>query len=126
AAATARADLWRAGRLVRLAIMLHRPARYLDPGVPDAERVLARRGITLVGSTKSGALVDVLARGSHADEALAAARAFSRRAIARSVGRWSQQSAGIVDAIVIGDRGALDPHVQRQLQDAGTYHVIAI
>src|SRR5439155_12989484 len=39
-------DLWRAGRRVRVPIGLRRPSRYLDPGVADHERALARRGIT--------------------------------------------------------------------------------
>ena len=29
-------------------------------------------------------------------------------------------------AILIGDRGSLDPDVEQRLQEAGTYHVIAI
>src|SRR5262249_32029183 len=62
----ARLDDWRAGRRVRVPVSLHRAARYLDPGVPDHERALARRGTTLVGSVKSGALVEVLARGGFA------------------------------------------------------------
>jgi competence protein ComEC len=124
--AAERVDQWRAGRRIRAPVMLHRPSRYLDPGVPDHEQALARRGTTLVGSIKSGALVDVLARGSPIDEAVAAARGFARRAIADAVGRWSAQSAAIVAAIVIGDRAGLDPDVQRRLQEAGTYHVIAI
>jgi competence protein ComEC len=117
---------WRAGRRVRLPVTLHRPSRYLDPGVPDYERSLARRGTTLVGTVKSGALVDVLARGGWGAEAIAGARAFARRAIADGVGRWSAQSGAIVAAIVIGDRAGLDNDVQRRLQEAGTYHVIAI
>jgi competence protein ComEC len=121
-----RLDQWRAGRRVRLPIALRRPSRYLDPGVPDHERALARRGTTLAGTVKSGALVDVLARGSALDEAMASVRAFARRTIAGAVGRWSQRSAGIVAAIVIGDRVGLDEDVQRALQEAGTYHVIAI
>src|SRR5207244_2081624 len=107
-------------------IGLRRPSRYLDPGVADHERALARRGITLVGTVKSGALVDVLSRGSRLDEAMAAMRAFSRRAIANAIGCWSTRSAAIVAAIVIGDRVGLDENVQRALQEAGTYHVIAI
>jgi competence protein ComEC len=124
--ATERMDQWRAGRRVRLRAQLRRPSRYLDPGVPDYERALARRGTTLVGTVKSGALVEVTARGSWWTERLAAARAFSRRAIDQYVGRWSTPSAAIVAAIVIGDRSALDADVQRRLQEAGTYHVIAI
>jgi len=117
---------WRSGRRVRLPVMLRRPSRYLDPGVPDHERALARRGTTLVGTVKSGALVEVLARGSWTDETMASVRAFARDAISSAVGRWSPQSAAIVTAIVIGDRAGLDDNVQRRLQEAGTYHVIAI
>ncbi len=124
--APARMDEWRAGRRVRLTATLRRPAVYLDPGVADNERALARRGTTLVGSVKSGALVEVVARAPWYDEALGAVRAFARRAIAEAVGRWDPQAGAIVAAIVIGDRAGLDGGVQRRLQDAGTYHVIAI
>ena len=54
---------WRAGRLVEFPVALRTAARYLNAGVPDGERALARRGTALVGSVKSGALVEVLARG---------------------------------------------------------------
>jgi competence protein ComEC len=117
---------WRAGRLIRAPAQIHPPSFYLDPGVPDQRRALARRGITLVGTVKSAALVDVEARGSPVAEAAASIRAFSRQAIASSVGRWSVRAAGIVTAIVIGDRSGLDEAVERRLQEAGTYHVIAI
>jgi competence protein ComEC len=124
--ATERMSEWRAGRTVRVPAQLRRPSRYLDPGVVDQERALARRGLTLVGSVKSGALVEVIARGSRVSELAADVRAFARRAIASGVGRWSPRSAAIVTAIVIGDRAGLDDEVQRRLQEAGTYHVIAI
>jgi competence protein ComEC len=116
----------RAGRRVRMPVQLRRPSRYLDPGVPDHERALARRGTTLVGTVKSGALVELTARGGAVDEAMAAVRGGARQAIAAAVGRWSSRSAAIVAAIVIGDRAGLDEDVQRALQEAGTYHVIAI
>jgi competence protein ComEC len=124
--AAERAGEWRGGRRVRVPLQLHRPSRYLNPDVADSERALARRGTTLVGTAKSGALVEVTARGSSIDEATAAVRAASRRAIARAVGPWSPRSAAIVAAIVIGDRAGLDNDLQRRLQEAGTYHVIAL
>lgn len=119
-------DDWRAGRRVRMPVQLHRPSRYLDPGVPDNERMLARSGTTLVGAVKSGALVEMIGHGGWRAEWAGRVRLFARRAIGRFVGRWSQQSAAIVTAIVIGDRAGLDDDVQRRLQEAGTYHVIAI
>jgi competence protein ComEC len=121
-----RLDDWRAGRRVRMPVALRRPSRYLDPGVPDHERALARRGTALVGTVKSGALVDLIARGNPVDELFGAVRAFARRAIADAVGCWNPQSGAIVAAIVIGDRAGLDARIERRLQEAGTYHVIAI
>ena len=121
-----RIDDWTAGRRVRAPATLRRASIYLNPGVADNERALARRGTTLVGTVKSGGLVELVARGSWIDEALAATRAFSRRALVDGVGRWDAQAAAIVAAIVIGDRVGLDADVQRKLQEAGTYHVIAI
>jgi competence protein ComEC len=121
-----RFDAWRAGRLIRVAALLHVPGRYQDPGVPDGRLALGRRGIALVGSVKSGALVEVRARGGWTAEGCAAARALARAAIRRHVGRFDAQSAAIVVAILIGDRVGLDDEVQRRLQEAGTYHVIAI
>lgn len=126
ALAVERSDLWRRGRVIRTAALLRRPGRYLDPGVLDQERALARRGVSLVGSVKSGALIEAVARGEPLDEAAAWVRKFVRRAIHTAVGRWSDRGAAIVVAILIGDRSGLDPHLQRRLQEAGIYHVIAI
>src|SRR5262245_29046831 len=41
------AHRWRAGRMIRVSAQLRRPSHYLDPGVPDEERALARRGTRL-------------------------------------------------------------------------------
>lgn len=117
---------WRAGRAVRVTARLRAPGRYLDPGVPDGRLALARKGVSVVGSVKSGALVEVRGRGSAMAEAGARVRELAREAIRRHVGRYDTQSAAIVIAILIGDRVGLDDDVQRRLQEAGTYHVIAI
>lgn len=117
---------WRAGRTVTLPAWLRRPTTYRNPGALDEERSLARRGISLVGSVKSGALVEVAARGPVWAEAAAEARAAVRRVVRAHVGLWDPTSAAIVTAILIGDRAGLRPDVQERLQDAGTYHVLAI
>jgi competence protein ComEC len=117
---------WRAGRWICVPALLHVPGRYQDPGVADSRLALGRRGIALVGSVKSGALVGVLARGSRAAEFAASVRDLARTAIRRHVASHASQSAAIVIAILIGDRVGLDDSLQRRLQEAGTYHVIAI
>jgi competence protein ComEC len=117
---------WRRGRTLRVPVQLRRPRRYLNPGAPDDDRASARRGIALVGSVKSGALVDVLARGSPWSELCGAARDRIRRTVTAHVGRWSQRSAALVTAILIGDRAGLSGEMVRTLQEAGTYHTVAI
>ncbi|MFN7980733.1 MAG: DNA internalization-related competence protein ComEC/Rec2 [Vicinamibacterales bacterium] len=94
--------------------------------MPDRERLLARRGTSLVGVVKSAALVEVVTQGSRADEWAARIRDYTRRAVGESVGAWSPRAAGIVTAILIGDRTGLEDEVERRLQESGTYHVIAI
>ena len=117
---------WTAGRTILAPVRLRRPLRYLNPGVPDQERLLARRGIVLLGSVKSAALVDVVRRGGWIAERTAKARAFARRSIRGSVGPFDPRSAAITVAILIGDRAGLDAKTTRGLQETGTYHVIAI
>jgi len=126
AAASESIDQWRAGRSIRATAALRRPARYLNDGVPDFERMMARRGLSLVGTVKSAALVRVVGKGTWLDETAASIRAGVRRAINRHVAPRDPQSAAIAIAILIGDRGSLDPLVEQRLQEAGTYHVIAI
>ena len=51
---------WRAGRTIRAPVLLRLPTSYGDPGVPDDVRSLARRGVVLLGTVKSGSLIDVV------------------------------------------------------------------
>ncbi len=119
-------ESWRAGRVLLLPSLLRRPTRYLDPGVADNELALARRGVSLVGMTKSALLVSVAERGHPLAEAAAETRRIARARLDAAVGRWDPRSAAIVRAILIGDRAGLDDRVERLLQEAGTYHVLAI
>ena len=117
---------WRAGRAVRVSATLREPTSYRNPGVPDEQRALARRGIALVGSVKSAAMVEVIAPGSRVAEWASAFRAWVRLVLAATVAPWSGRSAGVAAAIVIGDRTGLAQDDEERLQAAGTYHVIAI
>ncbi len=117
---------WTAGRRIRAPVRLRRPATYWDEGVPDRERQLAWRGVTLLGAIKSGALVEIVAPGGWWQERAASARAWARRVIAGRASAAGPAAAGIVAAILIGDRAGLSRPVRDRLQRAGTYHVIAI
>ncbi|MEO6235862.1 MAG: ComEC/Rec2 family competence protein, partial [Vicinamibacterales bacterium] len=121
-----RLSQWRAGRVVRISALLRRPTVFRDPGVQDDTRPLARRGVVLIGSVKSAALVEVLGRGSALQEVAAAARARVRRVLSARIGPLGSRSAAIATAILIGDRTGLSEPDERRLRDGGTYHVIAI
>jgi competence protein ComEC len=126
ALASAAARQWTQGRTVTLVTLLREPVDYRDPGVASDRERLARQEIALVGTVKSAALVTLVSRGSMLDEAASALRAHVRDVTRAAVGRWSPRAAGVVTAILIGDRSGLDPEDERRLQEAGTYHVIAI
>ena len=126
ALAPARVPVWTAGRRITCDVILREPIDYHDPGVPSDRERLARGGIVLLGTVKSAALVSAPQRAGWIDECAAAVRRGVRRAIADAVGRWSTRTAGVVSAILIGDRSGLLVEDERRLQAAGTYHVIAI
>ena len=125
-ASAARVAEWRRSRVVEAPVSFRRPARVLDEGVSDFERDAALDGISLLGSIKSGLLVDVVRRGTIVSELAADARAYVRRVVQQRVGSHGSLSAAIVSAVLIGDRSGLPDDIRTRLQAAGTYHVIAI
>jgi competence protein ComEC len=119
------AAAWTAGRTVRVTATLRPPRVARNPGGPSPRWQALRRPHLATGSVKSAALVEV-ERGAIWHEAAAAVRRLVREAAARHVAPHDLQSAAVVTAILIGDRAGLSPVVERRLQAAGTYHVIAI
>ncbi len=121
-----RVSEWRAGRTIEAPITFRRPARYLNEGVPDFERDQALGGVTLLGTVKSGFLIDVVQTGGYLPERSADIREHVRRAVKRWIEVHDPVSAAIATAVLIGDRTGLPDETRDRLQQAGTYHVIAI
>jgi len=125
-ASQTRFNQWRRGRILEAPVIFRRPVRYLNDGVPDFERDAALDGISLLGTIKSGLLVDIVHRAPAIGELAADVRAHVRRAVADQVAPHSSLSAAIVTAVLIGDRSGLPDDIRSRLQIAGTYHVVAI
>ena len=125
AAAPAAAPAWTAGRAVRVPALLRQPDVHLNPGGPGETWQRLHRTADFVGTVKSAALL-AIEPGPPWAEAAAAARRYVRRVAATYLAPHAPQSAAILAAILIGDRTGLDDDVVRELQAAGTYHVIAI
>jgi competence protein ComEC len=126
AAAENRVREWRAGRTIEAPMTFRRPVRYLNDGVPDFERDQALGGVTLLGTVKSGLLLDVVQLGGYVSERCAAIRQHVRRAVKQWIDLHDSVSAAIASAVLIGDRTGLPDETREALQAAGTYHVIAI
>lgn len=118
-------DQWRAGRRIRAPIALRAFEIWRNPGSPTEAWQRLHQPADVGGSIKSASLIDVV-RGPWWREAEAQIRRYVRRVANRDVTPYSAQSGAILTAILIGDRAGLDDDVQRRLQMAGTYHVIAI
>ena len=121
--AAARVKEWTAGRPIEAPVALRRPQALVNPGSLDPVQQALRRPFHLAGTIKSAALV-VVDRGAWWDESAAAIRRSVRDAVGRS--GLGDPHAAIVTAILIGDRAGVSDDVERRLQAAGTYHVIAI
>ena len=120
---------WRAGRHLRTIAVLRRPRVLFNYGGPNLRWQALRRPFDLTGTTKSAALVEITP-GAWWSETASAIRARVRRSLAAEIdaGRTQRgaRAAAVAAAILIGDRAGLSDDIERRLQEAGTYHVIAI
>lgn len=121
---------WRAGRSVRAPVTLRRPRVLFNYGGPSPRLQALRRPFDLGGTAKSAALVEVQP-GAWWNEAAAWVRSRVRTHLDRQVRAGSDdprdaRAAAVATAILIGDRAGLSDDVELRLQEAGTYHVIAI
>jgi competence protein ComEC len=123
--AAAASPAWTNGRPVRVFGTIRRPQILVNFGGPSPRWQMLRRPAALLASVKSAALIEV-ERGAWWDDAASAIRRRVRSRISRVIGTEHAHAAAITTAILIGDRAGLDDELERQLQAAGTYHVIAI
>jgi competence protein ComEC len=121
---------WRAGRPIRAPITLRRPRVLFNYGGPSPRLQALRRPFDFGGTVKSAALVEI-EPGWWWSEAAASVRWRVRGSLEQQLraGRHDARdvrAAAVATAILIGDRAGLSDEVERRLQEAGTYHVIAI
>lgn len=116
---------WTRGRTLTAPMRLRQPDMVRNPGSPDPGWQRLHQRVDLLGTIKSAALVDVTP-GPWWEDVAAAVRAHVRRTATTYLEPHAVSTRAVVTAILIGDRAGLDDQVTRQLQAAGTFHVIAI
>jgi competence protein ComEC len=105
---------------------LRQPRGFNDPAVAEAAEVALRAGVQAWGYCKSPRLVEVRrpARPAGLTEWAARLRGQARRDLVQYITPGAEQ--GVVRAMVLGDKTAVDPDAANAFRIAGTYHVLAI
>jgi len=119
------ADL-RAGYRIEVLAKAKPPRNFLDPGAIDIRGVLARQGVDLLGSLRSGELLQVIDQPAPTiSQRLARARGDL---LARLDALFAEQPdrGAILRAMLLGDRSFVDTNVVEAFQKTAAYHVLVI
>jgi competence protein ComEC len=119
------ADL-RAGYRIEVLAKAKPPRNFLDPGAIDIRGMLARQGVDLLGSLRSGELLQVIDRPAPTiSQRLARARG---NLLARLDSLFADQPerGAILRAMLLGDRSFVDTKVVEAFQKTAAYHVLVI
>jgi competence protein ComEC len=104
------------------------PRNFENPGSTDSARMLARRGIFVIGRVKSLRLLETVPGGCTNPWTrlanLAGDRVRQSLEPLRKNGRV--RSAAILASLIIGDYSGLDTTTRETFQNSGTYHVLVI
>jgi len=116
----------RAGDRVEVLVKA-RPARnYLDPGAFDVHGFLAREKIDVLGSLRSGALLQVIERPPPTIlQRLARARGNLLRRL-DSLFAGHPERGAVARAMLLGDRSFVDSSVVLEFQKTAAYHVLVV
>lgn len=114
----------RYGDRIRLTAKLHAPKNFRNPGAWDYVGYLHQLGIVAVGSAKA-ASVEELATGTGSRFGMWQSRA--RESVIRRIHElWPEPQAGLMDAMLIGERAFIDRETTMDFQKSGTFHVLVV
>ena len=107
-----RLEVLEAGDRVVFWARLRPPSYFRNPGGFDGAAYLARQEIELLGSTKSGLLVTLDEKGPLWSSFISRLRLRALRRLERAL---SEETFGVVAALVTGERAGLSPELQASL-----------
>ncbi len=113
----------RYGDEIRGRFRLRHPRRFENPGAFDYPAYLASRRIFLEGWTREPVEVEPASSGFRPLAVIFGVRAML---LERLDAALPSAQAGLLKAIVLGDRSGVTAEMQRAFLDSGTYHVLAI
>ncbi len=102
---------------------LRPPKNFRNPGSLDYVSYLHRQGIVALGS---GNIESLQMLGNGADK-VGRWRSQARRSIIERIHNlWPTDQAGLMDAMLIGERAFIDRELTSDFQRSGTYHVLVV
>jgi competence protein ComEC len=114
-------DLHEGDRLLAR-VVLRPPHRYGNVGCADTTRSLARIGIRRVAAVKSVRALVPLPSPRRSSPFLE----NTRRCLARFLERRAPGEAGVLEALLLGEKGRISPAVRDAYARAGVAHVLAV
>ncbi|HXN71119.1 MAG TPA: DNA internalization-related competence protein ComEC/Rec2 [Candidatus Acidoferrales bacterium] len=116
----------RAGDRVEALLKARPPRNYLDPGAFDVHGFLARQKIDVVGSLRSGELLQVIDRPSPTVQQRLARARGTLLARVDSLFADQPERAAVLRAMLLGDRSFVDSDVVLAFQKTAAYHVLVV
>ena len=113
------------GSRVRVLVRLERARSYSNPGSPDFNDFLERRGYDLKGVIKSSLLIEQLGQ-ARVNPLLARLYHLRLRMMSAIDARVESRAAGALKAMLVGNSYFLDPQDSEQLRKSATFHVLVI
>jgi len=120
------APLLHPGDQVEVLTNLRVPKNFNNPGQFDYVAYLERQDVALVGTVKHGLLITRLATGQGSWLSRQVQR-LRKALLSRLDGAFGPgETAGIMKALLLGDRSALDARVEETFRITGIYHVLVV
>jgi competence protein ComEC len=122
------------GDQIRALATMHVPEHYLDPGVWNAGEWLQLQGVGVVGSLKVSSFALQRGHGSFACRLHSLQQAGSQRLIdfaasSTKLPQWlrlSYSDAGMLSAMILGDRTYLDHQARIGFERTGSFHLLVV
>ena len=121
------ADDWLAGDHVQMLVKARQPRDFMDPGAYDERAHMARERVDLVGSMRSGELLQFLGDEPHTPLRYRLAQ-IRGNLLARvdTLFPDNPERAAVLRAMLLGDRSFVDNEVVQAFQKTSAYHVLVI
>jgi competence protein ComEC len=113
------------GSQVRILLRFETARTYSNPGSPDFNEFLDRRGYQARGTIKSPLLIEVLGR-SRANPVLRILYGARLWFMAQIDNHFPERVAGTLKAMLAGNRYFVDPEIRERLRQSSAFHILVI